>query len=215
MAKPAHTRVTFIGRLRDTANGGTIETWQTSVAGPDSALTDQTALNQLAGDCRNVFVSAFEPILSPDCELTKVEVARIGADGKIARRADGSFLQGIEETDHLFTGPTNYYAPPQTACVVSLRSARAGATGRGRMFLPYPAVCYVGTDRRWSAADTTLIADAAKAFIDAMQLALGNVLVVSNKGYTSPVTSVRVGNVPDTMRSRRASMAEGGIIRSV
>lgn len=102
--------------------------------------------------------------------------------------------------------------PPQVSCVVTLETgATRGLASRGRIFLPAP-IANVGTDGRMVAAPRDAILAGARGFINAVNGAAGGdrVIVASDvrEGAARAVTSVAVGLVLDTMRSRRASLEE-------
>lgn len=105
--------------------------------------------------------------------------------------------------------------PPQLSVVVSLETARArGLASKGRFFPPWAGT--VGQNGKIAGPDTSsaqyAIAQGAIVMIralDAMGPIPGQVVVFSLKGQIAePVTGVRVGNVVDTQRRRRASLIE-------
>jgi hypothetical protein len=98
--------------------------------------------------------------------------------------------------------------PRATAVCATLLTARAGATGKGRIFLPTTILTLTESGRLQSTSAVTF-ANGVKGFINALNALAGvDVGVVSSKGYISPVTAVKVGRTPDTLRSRRRSQGE-------
>lgn len=106
--------------------------------------------------------------------------------------------------------------PPQVAVVISLRTATAGPSGRGRLYWPGMGV---GTDvngRMTSANQQSLLSDFktyAAAISGALNTAVGalgmDMCIRSRKTKTSPhVSSIKIGNVLDTQRRRRDKLPE-------
>lgn len=208
--KPAHTRIQFSGII--TADGATLEEWSCGIGLPAASYGTE-ALRQAAADqARAVWASNIGFLFMADTILTRVRLAEVGADGKVLTNPDGSFRQSDSLGQSIPGSPVNanLVKPLQTACVVSLETARNGATGKGRMFLPCPRYALT-VERSWGSADVTAIRDNAAEFIRAINGSAaieGSVQVVSSKGYMSPVTGVKVGRYPDTQRSRRNAVLE-------
>lgn len=96
---------------------------------------------------------------------------------------------------------------PQDSIVFSWRTPLAGKSYRGRSYMPPPDRSRVGNDGLIDATSLGQFADDAVLLVDAVNGAgLGNVWtfgVWSRKlEVFTPVTSVKVGNRVDTMRSR-------------
>lgn len=171
---------------------------------------DQTgpALDAIAVALHTAYQATLNVMMTNKVSLTAVTIARVGADGHWERFPDGAWKVGRDLT-HL-TGnsqqPTIY--PLQTALVISLVTSRPGSTGRGRMFLPLQGHTL---DAKFLLNDTSWAGFTAEAvdFVRRVGAAAGPVQVVSSKGYSSPVTGIRVGGVPDTQRSRRNRLIEG------
>lgn len=98
--------------------------------------------------------------------------------------------------------------PPQTALVVSLKTAIRTRAGRGRMYLPP-----FGTDQidagRVPAATVTAVKNAAAALVNDLQ-ATGYTPVIYHRGphTTDVINQVIVGDVYDTQRRRRNKLVE-------
>lgn len=208
--KPAHCRVVFEGVTGSVT--GPLEHWSFGINFPHDVLpADGTQLvdDGVAAALKEVYSTNIAPIMMTDRILTLVKVSRVGADGHVEKRADGSYIQGEWQGTSYGAG-TTVGLPLQTALVVSLETARAGATGRGRFFLPFPAKAIDQWNKRLSPEDAADVAARAKAFLNGLaQVTTYGPVVASSKGYLTPVTGVRVGRVPDTMRSRREDLPEG------
>lgn len=207
--KPAHVRVVFSGLVGTVA--APVEHWAFGVNFPHDAISpanDDVVDDALAGTLKGVWDGALKPYTPGDNFLTSVKVSRVGDDGHVEKRPDGSYLQG-EWVGSSVGAAGTITMPLSTALVVSLTTARSGPTGKGRIFLPFPGMVLQVADKRLSAADATTMAGAAKQFINNLATVMTfPAQVVSSKGYMSAVTGVRVGRVPDTLRSRRRSSPE-------
>lgn len=217
MTVPTHTRITFSGVFGSTVSP--VEIWSFNVhTGPLSATTAANAAT-VATAARTAWQTNWGPLLSTDITLTRTRVAVVDSNSRVAKDFDGSFKQG----DNVTAGggsvamPAASRMPTQAALVISLRSARADATGKGRFFLPFQMPNYaLQTDFRLTSATADAVAAAAKAFLNGVASAASAPIVVASgggkagggTGYLSPVTSVRVGRVVDTMRSRRNAQLE-------
>lgn len=99
--------------------------------------------------------------------------------------------------------------PADCAVVVSLRTALANRSGRGRFYLPQPAVDQLdSTDGRVAAA-------AVSGMLNACSVAFGGytgtavpVIYSRTLRATNPVVSFDIGNLFDTQRRRESSMLE-------
>lgn len=108
--------------------------------------------------------------------------------------------------------------PLQCAPCGSLRSTTAGSRGRGRMFLPPPAVAVIGNNGRLTSTATGDMADGLQDYLTAMETATHTVGIVSSVGGIYQfynISTVRVGDVIDTQRRRRNGVAEVYAIRDV
>jgi hypothetical protein len=217
VAKPAHTRLTFEGHVGPSSSAVT-ERWSFSLHAVDDAAivgATEVTLNALANSAAVAYDANIQPNMPNNCHFTRCKVASIGADGLYRTRADGSYIAG--EWEGTSTGGQAASSMPlQVALCVSLVTPRSGPTGKGRFFLPWPAVSLDAGDRKIPTAQLQPIVDDCAAFLGALNDLAGiNVAVVSSKGYSSDVTALRIGRVPDTLRSRREDVAEGYITQAV
>lgn len=139
-----------------------------------------------------------------DTRLTSVKWAFIGPDGKYS---SGPVLSS--ELDLAGSRLSEAHVD-QIAIAVSLNTATRGPRGRGRFYLPGPGFA-IGPGSLMSATDAQSLATSAAGFLSDINAGWpdnGTVCVASSFGLNSPVTSVRVGRVFDTIRSRRASLSE-------
>lgn len=207
---PPHVRLTWRGIFA--LNDAAVETWDWSLktTQPASPL-DGPALVARAQTMSDIWVATVADTQTAPIVLTECIYAVVGADGKVQRFPDGAFVQGKVEVSHKGANTAQGHMPLQTALVVSLGSARPGATGRGRFFLPLQDPAQIADDFRVTDAFTRLVASRASALVSQVNAMGSRVVVNSSKGYASPVVNVRVGRAPDTMRSRREKVAESYI----
>jgi len=118
-------------------------------------------------------------------------------------------------------GTSSQTLPNQCAVVCSLLTARAGRTGKGRIYLPLLGLTLQG-DGTVPSAGQTAIANGMKALIDTLNTALVAVATSPKIGVQShtassqdagaytgaAVTNVAIGNIVDTQRRRRGSLTE-------
>lgn len=212
MVRPAHTLVEFSGVFGAVISP--IEEWSFGLRCSGTVLPENLATVALA--CETAYGEYFPPVMRQDVTLTRTRVANIkGQDsddvaGRIARNADGSYQLADEAGSITGSGTSGATLPTHVALAVSLTTARAGATGRGRIFVPFPSVA-LSTSRLVETADAQGLATRFRDFVTTINAIgiLGPVSVVSSKGYATPVNGVRVGRVPDTQRSRRNRRDEG------
>lgn len=220
MPRPAHTRLTWRGVFGTPTTA--VETWQFSLATPeDVTALAQTGRNALAESLADAWSAHLRGLHISTVVLTEVEVRRIGADGREPRDAAGAFTgQGRTPAGLAIAGNgnigTNAVYPPHVAVVASLTTARAGASGKGRIFLPPTVHPVVNTDFLLSAAHATSIRDSVAQFLQTLDGPAGlPIHVMSSKGFSSKVTGVRVGRALDTQRSRRRSLLESYSTRTL
>lgn len=213
MPKPAHTRAVFEGVVGSVA--APLERWSFSVNFPADALPadgSDIVADGVAEDAFAAFNDHLGGEFPSDVHLTTVKVSHVNADGHVAVRADGSYVQGEWNGDSTHNWPPTAM-PLQTALCISLVTAHAGPTGKGRFFLPWVRYSPATDTKRLATGDATTVANAVVAFLNQLATVLTFApQVVSSKGYMSEVTGIRVGRAPDTMRSRREDLPEGYIV---
>jgi hypothetical protein len=202
-----HVKVTWSGVFGDVS--APFEQWSfgLSFAHDDGSPVDITA-GTAAADLDGYGHTFLNAVGSSSQKQTLTKVANIGADGHYTGppQTHGRAWGG---------GTGDLIYPPQIALVVSTRSSPADfPRTRGRFYVPGPNVALDTATGTISAADATMVANAAKALIDSINAdfiaAPGHVVIASAKGAgrNAIVHDVRVGRVLDTVRSRRRSMDE-------
>lgn len=210
MPKPAHSKVTFEGVIGSSI--APLERWSFSIGFPADAIPvdgSQVVDDAVAHECAAAYNTNVRPQMPSDVVLTTTKVAHILGTGHYALRGDGSYVQGTWTEDIAGPNPP-LQVPLQTALCVSLMTNRAGPTGKGRFFLPWPAHNIDAATKRLTEANAGDVAGLAAGLLDDLATIFTFApQVVSSKGYMSEVISVRVGRAPDTMRSRREDLPEG------
>lgn len=213
MAKPSHTRITYSGVFGTATTP--VEHWSFNLCAPAAALaadaSPATAAAQ-ATAARGPFNTFMGANMGSDIVLTETRIASVNDAGLVNVRPDGSYVQGVNLTTSV-GGAAKQPVPLQQALCISLTTGRAGPTGKGRFFLPWPAVSLDADDKRIPVAQVTPLLAAIQTWLQNLQTGIGAQLqVVSSKGYMSEVTGIRCGRVPDTMRSRREDSPEGYLL---
>lgn len=207
-----HWRMSMLGRLGTSGerfsyslnlgNGN-----GTALTTTNSGVEGSTFFADCASDAANFHASS-EAKINAAAILETVKFAFIGADGKYTR---DPIIVDVPDVPGAIASEIH---PAQTALVVSLNTARRGSSGRGRFYLPMPAVPVSATDLLISSANRDSVQGAAATFVNNINNQPGFdvadivVVVASTKGVNSKVTGIRVGRVLDTVRSRRTSLPE-------
>lgn len=113
------------------------------------------------------------------------------------------------------SGTGTSYHPYQTSWVCSLVTGAVGASGRGRLYWPATGQALTASTLRPSTAAAAAFATANQGYLSAVQTAIRTVFTTATLGVWSRtrsqhylVTGLRVGDVLDTQRRRRDSLAE-------
>lgn len=172
---------------------------------------DQAALDSAALAIAN---------LSPASSLQNamsVAMSIVGCRLEVRSDTDDNLIGISEQTRPTpFVGFTAARMPAQAASVFSLRTNTPGARGRGRLYWPALGIS-IGTDLRISAAVAGAMLPDMKTYLTAMRSALAtafpligfDLAVRSRTAHSTPhVVRIQLGNVPDTQRRRRDTLAE-------
>lgn len=203
--------------------GGTIytERWNTSLSflGGATKEADSTILNSLQTAIGSWYAGTGGTGVGihANFKLDTIKFNRIGTDGK--------YMDPVSQT-YTYTTPVagggpSIQPPSQLAVVATLKTNVArGRAARGRMFLPAcnGFVAVASTDGRALAADALRVAGAVSTLINTLNSTVSSwaggvgsqVTIMSDlgTGAAHTVTSVEVGRVTDTMRSRRSQLSE-------
>lgn len=180
--------------------------WQSTL--PNMHIVAVTQLSGIAAICSTLW-SGTDSVGTTRHSLDYVTFNPVGVDGK-----QDPVLDTVRFD---FTTPAtglNTTSPPQVAIVATLRTAASrGRAHAGRMYLP-GLDSAIGTDGSMSATVRDRVGIRVAAFIrdiNAVTGGAGNAFVAStfsNLGGHRPITSVQVGDVYDTQRRRRNSLAD-------
>lgn len=197
-----HNLVTWRGQL------GANEIWQFGIRWPDAlGVANSTATaNALAQGWKD----KLGPFTAGYVALREVRISPIGGDGKLAAEPTISTLAPLSG------GMGSKLHPYQVALAVSLRSDRvSGKLSHGRFYLPGPAVNVVATGAV-DPDEMTAVRAGVGAFlhtcVTTMATAVGGsespILVSRGSQDSETVTRWAVGEVLDTIRSRRGGLIE-------
>lgn len=201
-----HIRLTFGGPLGE---GAQTDQWACSLAlggeGTDAVILGPTQEELgLAADAVGQWITRPASHIARVARLAWVKAAVIGPDG----RYTGDMVQVVRDLPG--GGGTENLHPLQVSNALSLRTGLRGPSRRGRFYAPAPAVG-IGADGLITTGDAGSMAASAAQMLTALNAAIpgaARVVVASNKGFNTAVNAVACGRALDTMRSRRASLAE-------
>ncbi len=152
--------------------------------------------------------------LAAETVYTSVSGYSVDAFGRATTQAEALFAAGVK-------GTATSAVPPQVALVVTLLTARPGRSGRGRLFLGGFAGSNVLTSGRYAPAARDAVADAMAGFYTRLRDLQGTadlfrpVVVSPTLGDSFKISKIAVGDVFDTMRSRRNALVEAKVSRVV
>lgn len=204
---PSYNRVMIDGTLADGA-----EAWCTSCAfegdSPDF-IADPGDLNLWAA----AIVAALPTAMGSNMKQGLGTVGRVTKVRVYAYPTiEGPAVSSGEATASV-PGTGTALHPLPTSWVFSLRTGLSGRRYRGRMYWPALGET-VGTNGRFSSGENALIAAEAEAFLNALASAAPGtgefrpVVVSKVGGFLTPVSTIAVGDVPDTQRNRRDALVE-------
>lgn len=217
-------RLSFRGRLG--AAGAEADEWVcglSSIAPLEGMPDTKFELGAIADSIKPSVETFIAGSCSSQAVLDAVRVSAVGTDGKELRDANGAYLHA--DSLSVQRGSLTGYKPFQVAWVVSTVTEFAGATGRGRFYVPVPGVA-VQTNGKPVAANVAAMADRAKALLDAINALHAGftlTLAVASKGSAVQgippgfrrITGLRVGDMFDTQTRRRNDEDEAYEARTV
>lgn len=172
-----------------------------------SAFVPPAARQALADSCAAYFRDASIRI-SARCRLDQVKVNDFaGLDGKQVNQ--DTFVAGYAQTGGSIADPT---FPPQVSLAVSTRTAQRGPSARGRFYLPpqgFAASELVTATKRLQPNIRDQISVASRAWMRALIAAGGLPVIASAVRGNIVINAVDVGDVFDTLRTRRNKLMEG------
>lgn len=174
----------------------------TEVTGTE-AQTIATAANAV------VVPTGLRAILNTSSFFTGVRVEARHRDGTL--EAQGEAVKAVPLAG---TGAGNH--PYQTSSVTSLRTATAGAKGRGRLYWPATGSGTTASTLRMDATTQTSLLSAVKTYLNLLTPTIAasagpaelSVWSRTTNGF-SKVINLRQGDIFDTQRRRRDALAEG------
>lgn len=206
---PSYDLMTFSGVFGSASEAH--EIWSFSLKFEPTQGTTET-MAQIGVDA---YTQWLVPIMPFHVALTEVRYSMHEAGGATAKNAEGGYVQ-TRQGVNVQGAAAGAIFPLQTALCVSLGSARAGASGKGRFYLPMPP-WELGGDGRFSATAQASGVTQIGGFLNFLHADLAQPLVIVSPTYgtRSAVTHFRLGRTPDTMRSRRNALLESYVQASV
>jgi hypothetical protein len=140
-------------------------------------------------------------------QWTTVSAYAVNATGHSVAQAEAVFGATVK-------GSAANALPPQNALVVTLLTARPGRSGRGRMFLGGLSTAILGSNGRLPAAQSAEVAQQMGEFYKSLRDSpfqndiIRPVVVSPTLTDSFKIERVQVGDVMDTMRSRRGKLVE-------
>lgn len=202
-----HILMQFHGKIR------TDEEWSCGIRSSSIATAPVADyLNSIAGTAQaawTTFMTTCAGEFSPSVSFTGVSVRRILPSGRSSELAEKS-----PATPTVGAGSAGM--PNQIATCLTLLSQTPGRSGKGRIYLPLLGATLTAGTGRIVTATVTKIAGASVVLLNTLNNVLtaqsGTVVAIQSQaavnGGSHPVRSIRVGDVFDTQRRRRDSLAE-------
>jgi hypothetical protein len=175
-------------------------------------------LNDIAAPAFDTWMSAL-PGLWEKCRLRSLKISPIGTNGRLIPAPPYSTGTPclLEWTGAYPTGGNGSNPLPlQAAVVASHRTNQIGRPGRGRMYIPGFTVSAMDAHGHMSSSFCDNVRNSQITLLGSLKLDSVGVdaphvrPIVTGSGYThyAVIDQVRVGNVMDTQRRRRRSLAE-------
>jgi hypothetical protein len=153
------------------------------------------------------FTTGLAVFMGTDVQWTGVSTYRVNELGRSTQQAESPFAANVK-------GSAGSMLPPQLAVCVTLLTNRPGRSGRGRLFLGGISTGLLTPQGRLTVANRDGISARMAAFYKAVRDTPNNpdvarpVVVSPTATDANNITKVSVGDVPDTIRSRRNKLVE-------
>lgn len=165
----------------------------------------------------NTIATAIAAIAVPTGLLTNMSIGTTVLGARVEARSMAGVLESQGEALKAIPTPGTSTQPHpfQIAIVCSLRTALAGASGRGRLYWPATGLRIQSDTLRPTTTDMNTLVSSFKTYLSGIQTAIDTTLdgvslvVWSRKNSdTNNVTGLQVGNVADVQTRRRDSLVE-------
>lgn len=210
MPYEAHSRMVASGVVLDTTGGTVMEEWSWSVAFTQvggSAYVNPAQRAAIVTAVHSFHASAGASI-STVCKLRSVKINDFGPAGAVLHQTNDPTNDVTGNLGGISGSAPNW--PLQCAVAVSLDTGLRGGRRRGRFYLPPmsgPDTFFTGQYRLLDSVRDGL-ATAVKNMLDECKTGGAQAIVASSLVGNTPVKTVRVGNVIDTLRTRRNHLLE-------
>lgn len=210
MAYSPHVKIQWGGIIVDSAAGATfneVEEWSCTMsairAGGGLSMDSLLAAASLR---INTFHGSSDAQISPTCCLTFVKVNEVDAAGHYL---PGATRQSLFTPPARGGGNTTTFHPLTTSAKVSLDDGTRNRRAKGGFFVPRVSMT-IGLGGRYTDTAVTNLTNAAALLVNGLSSEAGVTIAVASKVDASltPVTRLRVGNVPDNISRRRRDLVE-------
>lgn len=181
-----------------------------SIGGDFGAPVSSTQANTIAVAIAAIAVpTGLLAVMSSSCAVSGARVEARSLTGVL--ESIGEAVKGTPTPGSSTATPQSF----QTSMVISLRTATAGASGRGRLYWPATGAALTNATLRIPNASMATFLSASKTLLSGIQAAIDVTLdgvslaVWSRKNADLyPVTSLQIGDVLDVQRRRRDTAVE-------
>jgi hypothetical protein len=220
MTTPIATKVYPAGAWRVNINASladgevmTNTVWLLRDAAASGDITSQKVADRVAEHWTNFITTAVGTNAIANTQFadstvwTNATAYKVDAAGRAVEQAVANFAAGVK-------GTNASRLPLQLAIAVTLKTNRAGRSGRGRIFLGGLGANLLGQSGRVSLGQRDALSLGLQRFYtDLRNSTLAGddfrpVIVSPTTGTSNKITSLSVGDVFDTMRSRRNKLVE-------
>lgn len=199
-------RVSIMGALPNSEVWSVNPVWQIADSGVDNTYAEVNAIaTAIAG---LTIPTGLRLMYNANTSITGARVETRKYNGTLELLAEAAVASPV-----FGSGSQNH--PYQTSMVTSLRSEYPGARGRGRLYWPATGIPISAATLRPTSADVATALGGVKSYLSAIQTAINaeipviNLVVWSRVGSIAhQVTRLLQGDVLDTQRRRRDSLAE-------
>ncbi len=185
--------------------GEKIEIWSNSVSVSTPGLVTDTHLSNVSSAIYNYW-TAERATLAKQVQMEWIKYNEFAlTGGQITDPTKETILLTPERGQAAMPNPY----PITTARRVSTDNGTRSRRAKGGWFSPWVA-SQITPAGRWDVTSTQSAADRAKSFLDAINAYPDLTAVVWSRKFavTTPITRVRVGNVPDNISRRKNNMNE-------
>lgn len=216
MAFSPHVKIQIGGSVYDATSGGqAVEEWSINL----SAIRVGSA-QDLDAYLDDVHVAASGLIARPTTKISNtvaLEFVKVNEVDALGHQLPGpTRMWSDTSTFAARGGGGSTLHPLTTACKVTLDDGSRNRRAKGGFYLPRMAAS-VTAGGRWNATELQGILDSTSTFVNALGATAGYTVAIASKVDASltPITRIRVGDVPDNISRRRDDLRESYLTGSI